>query len=288
MLSLAENFESADANPPPNFTYSGSVQARFGAAEQSACAYGDYAACISDFADANNPNSPQWFAITANGGIVLATVVTGTPPQFKSNTRLAVITDGTSSTFLAGEKHIPMKMFGHPKVGDGPLYSGAWTSYAGRIAGLEDPLARGPSDLTPSVSGDGFWRASSAATIPMSASLCSAIPASGPFQPRSIRRICGGWQSATMARRSRSANEPQFIIVILDNGKPHAASCRDLSCARTMVLIVLAGVAGGCGGGLCPIQGKLTWKDGSPATELANSQVVFEQEEKHQLPCRRH
>ena len=48
-----------------------------------------------------------------------------------------------------------------------------------------------------------------------------------------------------------------------------------------MVLIVLAGVAGGCGGGLCPIQGKLTWKDGSPATELANSQVVFEQEEKH-------
>ena len=36
MLSLAENFESADANPPPNFTYSGSVQARFGATEQSA------------------------------------------------------------------------------------------------------------------------------------------------------------------------------------------------------------------------------------------------------------
>jgi prepilin-type N-terminal cleavage/methylation domain-containing protein len=158
MLSIAENFESADANPPPNFTYSGSVQARFGAANNPPGACGDYAACVGDFrGSANNPNSPQWFAITANGAIVLASVVNGTPPQFKSNTRLAVITDGTSSTFLAGEKHIPMKMFGHLKVGDGPLYSGAWTSFAGRVAGLEDPLARGPNDLTPSVSGDGFW-----------------------------------------------------------------------------------------------------------------------------------
>jgi len=50
-----------------------------------------------------------------------------------------------------------MKMFGHLKVGDGPLYSGAWTSFSGRVAGLEDPLARGPNDLTQSISGDGFW-----------------------------------------------------------------------------------------------------------------------------------
>lgn len=158
MLSLAENFDSADGNPPPNFNYSGSVQARFGAPNNPPGACGDYAACVGDFRGTdNNPNSPQWFAITANGAIILATVVAGTPPQFKSNTRLAVITDGTSNTFLAGEKHIPMKMFGHLKVGDGPLYSGAWTSFAGRVAGLEDPLARGPNDLTPSVSGDGFW-----------------------------------------------------------------------------------------------------------------------------------
>jgi prepilin-type N-terminal cleavage/methylation domain-containing protein len=159
MLSISENFESADSTPPPNFNYSGSVQARFGAPNNPPGACGDYAACVGDFrGSANNPNSPQWFAVTANGAIVLATVVSGTTPvQFKSNTRLAVITDGTSSTFLAGEKHIPNKMFGHLKVGDGPLYSGAWTSFAGRIAGLEDPLARGPDDIIPSVSGDGFW-----------------------------------------------------------------------------------------------------------------------------------
>jgi hypothetical protein len=49
----------------------------------------------------------------------------------------------------------------------------------------------------------------------------------------------------------------------------------------TIGFLVIAGLSSGCGGGLCPVQGKLTWKDGSPAKELANSQVVFEQEEKH-------
>jgi prepilin-type processing-associated H-X9-DG protein len=39
-------------------------------------------------------------------------------------------------------------MFGRVRVGDGPLYSGSWTCFAGRIAGFEDPLARGPNDLT--------------------------------------------------------------------------------------------------------------------------------------------
>jgi len=60
--------------------------------------------------------------------------------------------------------------------------------------------------------------------------------------------------------------------------QPLAAICL---CARTMAFVALAGVAGGCGGGLCPIQGQLTWKDGTPAKELANSQVVFEEETKH-------
>jgi len=41
-------------------------------------------------------------------------------------------------------------MFGMLKVGDGPIYSGAWSAFPGRIAGIEDPLARGADDLTPS------------------------------------------------------------------------------------------------------------------------------------------
>ena len=39
-------------------------------------------------------------------------------------------------------------------------------------------------------------------------------------------------------------------------------------------------LAPGCGSGLAPIEGKLVWKDGTPAKELAGSQVVFEQAEK--------
>lgn len=68
--------------------------------------------------------------------------------KYASFTGVANISDGTSNTFLAGEKHVPDGMFGRVKVGDGPAYSGAWTCFAGRIAGIEDPLARGPNDLT--------------------------------------------------------------------------------------------------------------------------------------------
>jgi prepilin-type processing-associated H-X9-DG protein len=41
-------------------------------------------------------------------------------------------------------------MFGRAKVGDGSIYNGAWTAFAGRLAGIEDPLANGPTDVSPS------------------------------------------------------------------------------------------------------------------------------------------
>lgn len=70
---------------------------------------------------------------------------------------MSSVTDGTSNTFLIDEKHVPQGAFGRLKAGDGPAFSGAWTSYCGRVAGLEDPLAQGPNDLLCSTSGDGFW-----------------------------------------------------------------------------------------------------------------------------------
>jgi prepilin-type processing-associated H-X9-DG protein len=156
-FSIAENFESADPNPPPNWLWSGAQQARFSAANNPPGALGDYAACVGDFRGTpNDPNNPQWFSVQANGAIILGNFANNNT-SFKANTTLSSITDGTSNTFLAGEKHVPAGMFGHLKVGDGPTYSGAWTSFSGRMAGFEDPLAQGPNDLTPSVSGDGFW-----------------------------------------------------------------------------------------------------------------------------------
>ena len=77
--------------------------------------------------------------------------------NFTSNTKLGSITDGTSNTFLAGEKHVPLGLFGKLQVGDGSLYSGAWTSFAGRVAGIEDALAQSPNDMTKSVGGDAWW-----------------------------------------------------------------------------------------------------------------------------------
>jgi hypothetical protein len=67
-----------------------------------------------------------------------------------SNTSFNKILDGASNTFLAGEKHVPLGMFCRLKVGDGPIYSGAWTSFAGRLGGIEDPIANGPTDFNPS------------------------------------------------------------------------------------------------------------------------------------------
>ena len=38
-----------------------------------------------------------------------------------SFTKLAAITDGTTNTFLVGEKHVPAGMLGRMKVGDGSI-----------------------------------------------------------------------------------------------------------------------------------------------------------------------
>jgi hypothetical protein len=107
----------------------------------------------------NNPNAQNWFNVNSNGAIIIASPQPAPPnpapptqvvTTWTSNTRMPLIEDGTSNTFLVGEKHVPAKMFGRLKVGDGPIYSGAWSAFPGRIAGFEDPLGRGPTDITPS------------------------------------------------------------------------------------------------------------------------------------------
>jgi prepilin-type N-terminal cleavage/methylation domain-containing protein len=159
-LSTSEQLYVQDSTPPPNPNPAEAPQFRFGPANNVPGALGDYAACVGDMRGTpNNPNAQHWFNTNSNGAIIIGTptpsVATNSPQSLVvnswiSNTRFPVITDGTSNTFMVGEKHVPAKMFGRLKVGDGPTYSGAWTCFAGRIAGLEDPLARGPMDITPS------------------------------------------------------------------------------------------------------------------------------------------
>jgi prepilin-type processing-associated H-X9-DG protein len=106
----------------------------------------------------NNPNAENWYNTSSNGAIILGTTTatggngsnTSLVTGFKSITDLPGISDGTSNTFLVGEKHVPVGMFGRIRVGDGSVYDGSWSCFPGRIAGIEDPLAQGPNDLTPS------------------------------------------------------------------------------------------------------------------------------------------
>ncbi|HXG09610.1 MAG TPA: DUF1559 domain-containing protein [Gemmataceae bacterium] len=159
-LSVAENWYVQDATPPPEPRPAEGLQQRFSAANNPPGALADYAACVGDMrGNPNNPNQQNWFNTQSNGAIIIGNPSPAPPNpapatqqviSFTSNTNLVRIIDGTSNTFLAGEKHVPQGMFGRLKVGDGPAYSGAWTCFSARLAGIEDPLARGPTDVTPS------------------------------------------------------------------------------------------------------------------------------------------
>jgi len=64
------------------------------------------------------------------------------------------ITDGTSNTFLMGEKHIPVKWFGVGTAvrdgngGDGSIYNGDHEWHFCRVAGPNYPLAMSPTDTS--------------------------------------------------------------------------------------------------------------------------------------------
>jgi prepilin-type N-terminal cleavage/methylation domain-containing protein/prepilin-type processing-associated H-X9-DG protein len=154
-ISVVEDVNPGDTSPPPQpqGPYS---DVRFLAAVNPAGALGDYAACVGDLRGTPyNPTGVVWAGAAANGAIVKG--IRNSDGSYRSQTNLASISDGTSNTFLAGEKHVPQGMFGRAKVGDGSIYNGVWTTYSGRVAGIEDPLAKGPTDVAPSVGGDAFF-----------------------------------------------------------------------------------------------------------------------------------
>ncbi len=146
LVHQPEQVYPADVTPPPEFNPQGSADPRFSGPNQPPGALGDYAASLGEYGFLASPPREVCFSTDANGAMAVGSL---SGQAIKSYTRLSSITDGTSNTFLAGEKHVPAGMFGRLKVGDGSAYLGVWTTYSGRMAGRGVPLAQGPYDVMP-------------------------------------------------------------------------------------------------------------------------------------------
>jgi len=111
---------------------------------------GDYAGNGGTFGAPNSNGDIQahWWTIRANGTLVQG--ITGSPSTApaKSQVSFGSITDGTSNTFLIGEKHVPQVGLYHVNYGDSSLFNGYWIPYRCRLAGFEDPIALGPNDVS--------------------------------------------------------------------------------------------------------------------------------------------
>jgi prepilin-type N-terminal cleavage/methylation domain-containing protein/prepilin-type processing-associated H-X9-DG protein len=71
--------------------------------------------------------------------------------ETKSRTRLRDMTDGTSNTFLVGEKHVPRSKYGLSGFswGDGAIFNGDFPRNYNRLAGFPRfSLGQGPYDLS--------------------------------------------------------------------------------------------------------------------------------------------
>jgi hypothetical protein len=146
LVHQAEQVYPADISAPPTFTPTGTADPRFSGPNQPPGALGDYAACLGEYGFYASPPVELLFGTAANGSLIVGTI--DSAGKITAYTKLSSITDGTSNTFLAGEKHVPAGMFGRMKVGDGSIYCGVWTTYSGRAAGVGLPLAKGPNDVT--------------------------------------------------------------------------------------------------------------------------------------------
>jgi hypothetical protein len=119
-------------------------------------ALGDYAVCTDDGSTATE------FGKDSNGAIVQADTTKGGGKilTWRSRTSLASISDGTSNTFLVGEKHVRLDYFGQVRVppnstatGDGCIYNGDYSQCVARSAGPGRLIALSPTTVSQNIFG---------------------------------------------------------------------------------------------------------------------------------------
>lgn len=136
---------------PPQF---GESLVRFGSGGPGAL--GDYAVCYGPGVPSNLPESTfgAFMYANNNGGVVIWDSENRSR-NWKSQTSLKDIVDGTSKTIFIGEKHVRPSELGKTSAGDASVYcDDAWT-YHGRLAGPGFPLALSP---TLDVGGNRYWQ----------------------------------------------------------------------------------------------------------------------------------
>jgi prepilin-type N-terminal cleavage/methylation domain-containing protein/prepilin-type processing-associated H-X9-DG protein len=205
-LHQAEQVWPGDTTPPPNFTPTGgTADARFAGTNQPPGALGDYAACLGEYGFYGSPPRELIFSTDGNGALIIGNIVNG---QVTSFTKMSSITDGTSNTFMVGEKHVPAGMFGRLKVGDGSIYCGIWTTYSGRTAGRGHPLAKGPTDISPAydpgrpAGQSGTWRPATDAPYAKKFGSWHTGICNFAFCDGSVRTISVNTDEETLARLS--------------------------------------------------------------------------------------
>jgi prepilin-type N-terminal cleavage/methylation domain-containing protein/prepilin-type processing-associated H-X9-DG protein len=86
--------------------------------------------------------------------------------RWKGRISFASVTDGTSNTFLAGERHVPRSRMNQNDIGDGSIYNGDHHRVVGRVAGTgpngggyDFDLAKSPVDMNgPAGSPQNRWQ----------------------------------------------------------------------------------------------------------------------------------
>jgi prepilin-type N-terminal cleavage/methylation domain-containing protein/prepilin-type processing-associated H-X9-DG protein len=105
---------------------------------------------------------------TADGAMIQsqATISNNLISSWHGRLSLTSITDGTSNTFLIGERHVPRSTMNTNDQGDASIYNGDWHRTLGRVAGTgyagsgyDFDLAKSPVDMNgPSASPPDRWQ----------------------------------------------------------------------------------------------------------------------------------